>query len=430
MSAPPPTWSALLLALGASCWLACLVLGMALLVIRIRPPSLLFWAGPAAFTLLALGAALSVDPTPRTFLPALLRADAAGLLASALLVAIAQLRAGPGAKWTPFHAASTVPVFALCPVGTLGTATLAQRVETCSAALLGLTAVALASLRLGTGADGRRTATARVLVASFGGIACLCLAAAHHLTGPGWGLGAVAASALPILGGAIAVAPAARLLIDLRASAGFVTSFLLILFTAAAVLALGATPEPVPTVDPLQSRLDAIERAGIELPSGSGNARWRPGTTVTVGLYWARIDGRRVLPYRRGEPVPEALDALDAALPRPIDHLVLEADRRAGISHLRPLLERASSICLVVRETPERLGCIDARPTDRTSERHLLLRPDELVLIDPDGTRPLTPGEPLPGDEPLTVHLHPDLTVEQIAVALRSLDTELWFRLE
>ncbi|MCA9571612.1 MAG: hypothetical protein KC656_27425, partial [Myxococcales bacterium] len=337
-------------------------------------------------------------------------AAAFGLFVSAPLLALANVvRPGPGARWTPLHAAAAVPAVALASLG------LMAGPVTFVGAIVSAGSVGVASLRLGRGRDGRRMAATRGLVASLGVGGSLALALAHPLQvrlqairiwtrmpfdqqdaalalldDPMRALsGDLGVAAILVICGVIALLPVVSKVVDARASAGFVVSILGFGVLASAVLLplrpLGDATRP----NPARDRRVALETAGVVLPIAPATADWHPGTHVTVGLYWATSGGERVLPYKEGLPAPtDDYQALDHALRAGLGaDLVLEVDHRADVRRLAPILRHAfhlgyTGACLVVQDERGVMGCQALRlGTPADAEHHLLVQRDTLVYI-------------------------------------------------
>lgn len=458
----------LIVALG---WAAAVLLYCGLLLFRRRPPSLLLWCGPGA-TLLVVSAtswwtqqgidarltlagvqgaeraaasltALRVALTP---LMAGLYVVAIGCTITAVCVAMANVaRTGPKGRLTLLHAGGALPALAAAPFG------LMAGLDVFTVAVVNAAALAVSSTRMGIGADARRMAAARALVAALGVASLLALTLTLPL---GYRLAALRIwveqphadqpAALAALGspfdaivsslgvaavfvvcGFIVLLPVARYVVNARAGAGFVMAFLGMAATAAS-LALPLHPlTQLRQPNPMLDRRIALEAAGIVLPVKAKTHSWVAGTHAMVGLYWATVEGERLIPFQEGR-VSGALDedALDNALRQGVGNpLVVEADYRADLPRLSPLLQAAQAIgtkqvCFVVQDEQGQMACQSVRLGKATeAEHHLLVQPDELVYIQetPRVVR-LEELSSLPG--PLAVHPHPNLTGDRLFTVL------------
>lgn len=453
-------------------WLGWVVVWLVAQAARFRLPAPLFFVAPFAvlvaggasswFAFEALETSLRSLPLPdvpdarrtgtrEALLPVqyALWGVAWGAAMSAVVLAVGNiLRAGDDGRWTWRHALAALPVLFLTPIG------LWAGLDVFVIGALSASAVGLASLRLGKKADARRMVGGRVLVTSLGVLAALTLAIAHALdhrldtlaiwTGVPYldqpaalaGLGdpvaavtsALGMAALLVFAGVLALLPVGRLVLDARSGAGFVLTALWVVPMATALVPALRPLADVRAPNPMRERRLALEKLGIVLPLHAANAPWRPGTHLMVGLYWANTDARRVLPFRDGLPSPDdGGQALDSVLTAALGNgLILESDYRIDGPRLLPILRRAHTlghdeVCFVVQDATGQMGCqLVGLGTGRDFQTHLLVQPEELVVIQDAVATDASMDRlgDLPG--PLAVHFHDDLPGERMWTVLGS----------
>ncbi len=441
-----------------------------LAIARIRVPAPLWWLFPtlvltaggafALYTQVQLDGSVVMDDAGRrtemlalveTVLPVHLAAliTAIGLAINAPFLAAANIaRAGAFPRWKPVHAAVAGIALLAAPLGFLSS------FWTVLAGVSGAFAIALASVRLGAGADRRRMVAGRAFVGAIATLTPLALGIVHFVGNRlavlranldvGYGereaLIDAADAALPwmLAGDALvatglfiaamgALTPVSKAVIDGRTSGGLLFSVFL---TAAPALAV--TPAILPLFD-IQSIDEHADRQAIlrdtgidlvEIPRDlDATSPWSPGTTVTVGVYWARVEDERVLPFKEGRVDDTELDnghAMPIATAiRPVryDPVRIEVDRRADIHRLGPVLLalRQAGIedaCFVVRSRTGRFACLPVQLHAPTTEKtQLLLRSIDATVIegqsDPEILKMTDAEARLDGAEPPIV-VHPD----------------------
>jgi hypothetical protein len=451
-------------------WAVVSVVWTLLAITRIRVPAPLWWLFPAL--VLTAGGALSlweasqVDAAlalmgddPRTTLQGLAESSvplyvaalitAVGLGINAPFLAAANIvRAGDFPRWKVAHAIPAAIAVLGAPLGLLAS------IPTAVVGLSGGLAIAVASIRLGAGDDRRRMVAGRAFVGAIAMCAPLALGIAHVVgnrlavlhanvhasyaeradlldaadAALPWllaGDGLVAASLfLASLG---TLLPVSRAVIDGRTSGGLLFSAFLAILPALAVTPALLPLLDIQSIDEHAERQAALRDTGIELveiPRDlDATSPWSPGTTVTVGVYWARVDDERVLPFKEGRVDDSELDEghamsiATAIRPLRFDPVRIEVDRRADVHRLAPVLLalRQAGIddaCFVVRSRTGRFACLPVQLDAPTNEKtQLLLRSVDATVIegeaDPEFIEMADSEARLDGAEPPIV-VHPD----------------------